>query len=55
MDYDKVHAGPRKNIMPVAHDMPFVWNNPVACNRASADSIISSSLLSEEYCRLVRA
>ncbi len=30
-----------------------VWNIPVACNRASADFIISSSLMSQEYCRLV--
>lgn len=30
-----------------------VWNIPVACNRASADFIISSSLMNEEYHRLV--
>ena len=30
-----------------------VWNIPVACNRASADFIISSSLMTEEYSRLV--
>jgi methylglyoxal synthase len=30
-----------------------VWNIPVACNRASADFIISSSLMYEEYHRLV--
>lgn len=30
-----------------------VWNIPVACNRASADFIISSSLMSEEYERFV--
>lgn len=30
-----------------------VYNVPIACNRASADFIISSSLMDEEYARLV--
>jgi len=30
-----------------------VWNIPVACNRASADFIISSQLMSENYQRIV--
>jgi len=30
-----------------------VWNIPVACNRASADFMISSPLMSEEYDRLL--
>ena len=30
-----------------------VWNIPVACNRATADFIVSSHLMSEEYERLV--
>jgi len=30
-----------------------VWNIPVACNRASADFIVSSHLMSEEYQRIV--
>ena len=29
-----------------------VWNVPVACNRASADFMFSSPLMSEEYTRL---
>lgn len=30
-----------------------VWNIPIACNRASADFMISSPLMSDEYQRLV--
>jgi len=30
-----------------------VWNIPIACNRASADFLISSSLMATEYQRLV--
>jgi methylglyoxal synthase len=30
-----------------------VWNVPIACNRASADFIISSPLLSMDYVRLL--
>ena len=29
----------------------IVWNIPVACNRASADLMVSSPLMSSEYVR----
>lgn len=46
---------------PLPHDpdvkallrMAVVWNIPIACNRASADFMISSPLMDEEYDRLV--
>jgi methylglyoxal synthase len=33
--------------------MAVVWNIPIACNRASADFMISSPLMEDEYDRLV--
>ena len=46
---------------PMPHDpdvkallrMAVVWNIPIACNRASADFMISSPLMDDEYTRLV--
>ncbi|MGD8372846.1 MAG: methylglyoxal synthase, partial [Syntrophobacterales bacterium] len=33
--------------------LAVVWNIPIACNRASADFMFSSSLIFEEYQRLL--
>jgi methylglyoxal synthase len=33
--------------------MAVVWNIPIACNRSSADFMISSPLMDGEYDRLV--
>jgi methylglyoxal synthase len=30
-----------------------VWNIPIACNRATADFMVSSPLMDEEYDRLL--
>jgi len=35
--------------------MAVVWNIPIACNRSSADFMISSPLMHGEYDRLVQA
>ncbi|HEX2043744.1 MAG TPA: methylglyoxal synthase [Acidimicrobiales bacterium] len=47
-------------LQPMPHDpdvkalvrLAMVWNIPVACNRASADFIVSSPLLTERYDRI---
>ncbi len=46
---------------PLPHDpdvkallrIAVVWNIPIACNRASADFLISSTLMTQEYSRIL--
>jgi methylglyoxal synthase len=48
-------------LAPLPHDpdvkallrVAVVWNVPIACNRASADFLISSPLMSQEYPRIL--
>ena len=48
-------------LTPVSHDtdvqalmrMAVLWNIPLACNRASADFMITSALMDQEYQRLL--
>jgi methylglyoxal synthase len=33
--------------------MAVVWNIPVACNRSTADFMVSSTLMDQEYLRII--
>lgn len=51
--WDPLEAQPHDPDVKALLRMAVVWNIPMACNRASADFLISSSLMDAEYPRRV--
>jgi methylglyoxal synthase len=51
--WDPLEPHPHDTDVKALLRIAVVWNIPVACNRASADFMISSPLMSEEYNRLL--
>jgi len=51
--WDPLEPQPHDTDVKALLRIAVVWNIPVACNRASADFMISAPLMSEEYQRFV--
>jgi len=51
--WDPLESHPHDPDVKALLRLAVVWNIPIACNRATADFLISSHLLSEEYERQV--
>lgn len=51
--WDPLEPQPHDSDVRALLRIAVVWNVPVACNRASADFIITSPLMNEEYQRFV--
>ncbi len=51
--WDPLESQPHDQDLESLIGIALVWNIPIACNRASADFLISSSLMPQAYQRLV--
>ncbi len=51
--WDPLEPQPHDSDVKALLRIAVVWNIPVACNRASADFMITSALMTEEYERLI--
>ncbi|HUX98907.1 MAG TPA: methylglyoxal synthase [Candidatus Deferrimicrobium sp.] len=51
--WDPLESQPHDPDIKALLRLAVLWNNPVACNRSTADFIFSSHLMNEEYERII--